>query len=199
MPIGIPKVGYRIPGDSEPQWVDLYNRLSRERVLFLGSDLDDDLSNALVSLLLYLNSEDPTKPLFMYINSLGGSITSGLAVYDAMNHTFSGVTTICFGLAASMASFLLASGKRGSRICLPHSRVMLHQPLSGSEGQTSDIMSESVEVLRLRTQVGEIYAQCTGQNLTTIARDMDRDRFLSAREAKAYGVVDKVTVTREGV
>ena len=178
-----------------PQWVDLYNRLYRERFLFLASDLDDELSNQLVSLMLYLNAEDEAKRLYLYINSLGGSILSGLSVYDAMTHVKSGVTTLCIGIAASMASFILAGGQESNRIGFPHSRVLLHQPLSGGEGQASDVVSESREVARMRQRVGEIYASRTGQNLVTIARDMDRDRFMSAREAKIYGVVDAVAAS----
>jgi ATP-dependent Clp protease protease subunit len=192
MPIGVPKVAYRIPGDSMPQWVDLYNRLYRERFLFLGADLDDELSNQLVALMLYLNAEDANKRLYLYINSLGGSITSGISVYDAMNHVRAGVTTLCIGIAASMASFILAGGEEDNRIALPHSRIMIHQPMSGSRGQASEVLRESQEVLRIRRQVGEIYALRTRQSLITIARDMDRDWFMSAREAKDYGIVDKV-------
>lgn len=197
MPLGVPKVAYRMAGDSMSQWVDLYNRLYRERLLFLAADLDDELSNQLVALLLYLNEEDPNKKLYLFINSLGGSITSGISVFDAMNHCVSGVTTLCIGIAASMASFILAGGKMGSRIALPHSRVMIHQPMSASGGQASTIISESQEVLRLRAQVGEIYAQRTGQTLMTIARDMDRDRYMSAKEACDYGIVDHMVQESE--
>ena len=195
MPLGVPKVAYRISGDASPQWVDLYNRLYRERLLFLGDTLDDELANQLVALILYLNAEDPSKRLYLYINSPGGSVICGIAVVDAMNQVKAGVTTICIGIAASMASFILSGGESGSRIALPHSRVMIHQPRSGSQGQSSEITSETAEVVRIRKQIAEIYASRTGQSIQTVFRDMDRDRFMSAQEAKEYGLVDFVTAT----
>ena len=135
--------------------------------------------------------------MFLYINSPGGSVTSGISVYDAMNYVQAGVTTICVGIAASMASFILAGGDRGSRIALPHCRVMIHQPNSGSRGQASDVTSEATEVLRFRKLIGEIYVKRTGQNLITIARDLDRDFFMSAHEAKEYGIVDQVAASTQ--
>ena len=135
MPIGVPKVAYRLPGEAVPQWVDLYNRLYRERVLFLGSGLDDELANQLNGIMLYLSAEDSNKRLFLYINSPGGSVTAGLSVFDIMNYVDASVTTIGIGFAASMASFILAGGERGSRIALPHCRIMIHQPQGGMEGQ----------------------------------------------------------------
>ena len=194
MPIGVPKVPFRLPGEPAAQWVDLYNRLYRERVLFLCQELDDELANQLIGIMLYLNAEEQNKGLYIYINSPGGSVTCGIAVYDAMNYIKSEVTTICVGTAASMASFILAGGDRGKRIALPHSRLMIHQPEGGSQGQASEVLSESEEVMRIRRQVGRIYAERTGQALSRISRDMDRDQFLSAREAKDYGLVDQVAV-----
>ena len=194
MPIGVPKVAYRLPGEPTPQWVDLYNRLYRERVLFLGSELDDELANQLVGIMLFLSAEDESKRLYVYINSPGGSVTCGIAVYDAMNYVQSPVTTICVGTAASMASFILAGGDTGKRIALPYSRIMIHQPEGGSQGQASEVLAESEEVMRIRRQVGQIYAQRTGQPLSRISRDMDRDQFLSAEEAKNYGLVYQVAV-----
>jgi len=192
MPLGVPKVAHRLPGEPTPQWVDLYNRLYRERIIFLGSDLDDDLANQIVGLMLYLSAEDETKRVYLYINSLGGSVTCGISVYDAMQHIEAGVTTICVGIAGSMASFILAGGEKNHRIALPHSRVMIHQPQGGSQGQVSEVTCEAVEVMRIRRQVSLIYAERTGQSLSTIARDMDRDNFMCAREAKDYGLVDQV-------
>jgi ATP-dependent Clp protease protease subunit len=191
-PIGVPKVAYRIPGEPSAQWVDLYNRLYRERVLFLGSDLDDELANQLDGIMLFLSSEDPTRRLFLYINSPGGSVTCGLSVFDIMNHVDPPVTTICVGLAASMASLVLAGGDRGQRIALPNSRVMIHQPQGGVEGQATEIMSETKEIMRLREVVGELYMQVTGQPMERLARDLDRDTFFSAPEAKDYGLVDQI-------
>lgn len=194
MPIGVPKVPFRLPGEPSAQWVDLYNRLYRERVLFLCQELDDELANQLIGIMLYLNSEDKNKDLYLYINSPGGSVTCGIAVYDAMNYVQSPVTTICVGTAASMASFILAGGDTGKRIALPYSRIMIHQPEGGSQGQASEVLAESEEVMRIRRQVGQIYAQKTGQSLSRISRDMDRDQFMSAEEAKNYGLVDQVAV-----
>lgn len=192
MPIGVPKVAYRLPGEASPQWVDLYNRLYRERVLFLGSTLDDELANQLNGIMLYLSAEDASRRLFLYINSPGGSVTAGLSTYDIMNYVDAPVTTIGIGLAASMASFILAGGERGSRIALPHCRVMIHQPQGGMEGQASEIILEKNEIIRLRRLLGRIYVDLTGQQLTTIARDLDRDKYLSAKDAKEYGLVDQV-------
>nr|YP_009241454.1 proteolytic subunit 2 of clp protease [Scherffelia dubia]AMP43363.1 proteolytic subunit 2 of clp protease [Scherffelia dubia] len=194
MPIGIPKVPFRLPGDSTAQWVDLYNRLYRERVLFLCQDLDDELANQLIGIMLYLNAEEKSKGIYLYINSPGGSVTSGIALYDTMNYVKSEVTTICIGTAASMASFILAGGQTGKRLALPHARIMMHQPEGGAQGQASDVINECYEILRIRQQIGTIYAQRTNQPLSKISRDLDRDQFLSAKEAKAYGLVDQVAV-----
>ena len=190
MPIGVPKVPFRLPGEPSAQWVDLYNRLYRERVLFLCQDLDDELSNQLIGIMLYLNAEEKSKDLYVYINSPGGSVTCGIAVYDIMNYIKADVSTVCVGTAASMASFILAGGCVGKRIAFPHSRIMIHQPEGGSQGQASEILSESEEVMRIRRQVGQIYASRTGQALNRISRDMDRDQFMSAKQAKDYGLVD---------
>lgn len=194
MPIGVPKVPFRLPGEPTAQWIDLYNRLYRERVLFLCQDLDDELTNQLIGIMLFLNAEEKSKGLYLYINSPGGSVTCGIALYDTMNYVQADVTTICVGTAASMASFILAGGDKGKRIALPHSRIMIHQPEGGSQGQASEILCECEEVLRIRQQVGQIYAQRTNQSLSQISRDMDRDRFMSAKEAKEYGLVDQVAV-----
>lgn len=194
MPIGVPKVPFRLPGEPTAQWIDLYNRLYRERVLFLCQDLDDELTNQLIGIMLFLNAEEKSKGLYLYINSPGGSVTCGIALYDTMNYVQADVTTICVGTAASMASFILAGGDIGKRIALPHSRIMIHQPEGGSQGQASEILCECEEVLRIRQQVGQIYAQRTNQSLSQISRDMDRDRFMSAKEAKEYGLVDQVAV-----
>ena len=195
MPIGVPKVPFRLPGEPSAQWVDLYNRLYRERVLFLCQDLDDELANQLIGIMLYLNAEEKLKDLYIYINSPGGSVTCGIAVYDIMNYINSDVTTLCVGTAASMASFILAGGTRGKRIAFPHSRIMIHQPEGGSQGQASEVLSESEEVIRVRRQVGKIYADRTVQSLSQISRDMDRDQFMSAHEAKDYGLVDHLPST----
>ena len=195
MPIGVPKVPFRLPGEPDAQWVDLYNRLYRERVLFLCQDLNDELANQLIGIMLYLNAEESSKDLYIYINSPGGSVTCGIAVYDILNYIEIEVITLCVGTAASMASFILTGGSRGKRIAFPHSRIMIHQPEGGSQGQASEIVSESEEVVRIRRQVGKIYSSRTGQSLARISKDMDRDQFMSAREAKEYGLVDHLPST----
>ena len=198
MPIGIPQVPYRFPGGQYEQWISIYNRLSLERILFLGQEVTDGLANAIVAQLLYLDSDDPSKPIYMYINSPGGSVTAGLAIYDTMQHIKSEVITICVGLAASMGAFLLAGGTKGKRLALPHSRIMIHQPLGGTQGrsQATDIEIEAREILRMRDQLNQMLAMHTGQTLEKIEKDTDRDYFMSAEEAKEYGLIDKVIEER---
>jgi len=196
MPIGVPSVPYRIPGSPYERWVDIYTRLSQERIIFLGQEVTDGLANRIVAFLLYLDSEDPSKPISIYINSPGGSVTAGLAIYDTMQHIKSEVVTICVGLAASMGSFLLAAGSPGKRLALPNSRIMIHQPSGGTRGQASDIEIEAKEIIRVRQQLNEIYATRTGQTLDKIEKDMDRDFFMSAQEALEYGLIDQVIEER---
>ncbi|MFQ4142900.1 ATP-dependent Clp protease proteolytic subunit [Chlorogloeopsis sp. ULAP02] len=196
MPIGVPKVPYRMPGEQFTQWIDIYNRLYRERIIFLGRDIDDEIANQIIAVMLYLDSEDPGKDIYLYINSPGGMVTSGLAIYDTMQHIKSDVVTICVGLAASMGSFLLAAGTKGKRLALPHSRIMIHQPSGGTRGQATDIEIEAREILRIRRQLNQIYANNTGQPLERIEKDMDRDFFMSAQEAKDYGLIDRVIEER---
>lgn len=192
MPIGVPKVPYRMPGEPYTQWIDIYNRLYRERIIFLGRDVDDEIANQIVAVMLYLDSEDPGKDIVLYINSPGGSVTAGLAIYDTMQHIKSDVVTICVGLAASMGSFLLAAGAKGKRLALPHSRIMIHQPSGGTRGQATDIEIEAREIIRIRRQLNQIYCDRTGQPLEKIEKDMDRDYFMSPQEAKEYGLIDRV-------
>ncbi|MBD1213544.1 MAG: Clp protease [Anabaena sp. CRKS33] len=196
MPIGIPRVPYRLPGSTYEQWIDLEDRLFRERIIFLTEEVDDGIANAIVAYLLYLDSEDQSKPIYLYINSPGGSVTAGLAIYDTMQHIKSEVVTICVGLAASMGSFLLAAGTKGKRMALPHSRIMIHQPSGGTRGQASDIEIEAREILRLRHQLNQIYVDNTGQTLEKIEKDMNRDFFMSAQEAQEYGLIDRVIEER---
>ncbi len=193
MPIGTPKVPYRLPGSSYEQWIDIYQRLSLERIIFLSQEVDDNIANAIVASMLYLDSEDPGKPISLYINSPGGSVTAGMAIYDTMQHIKSDVVTICVGLAASMGAFLLAAGTKGKRFALPHARIMIHQPLGGTgRSQASDIAIEAREILRIRTQLNQILSDRSGQPLSKIEKDTDRDYFLSAQESKEYGLIDKV-------
>jgi ATP-dependent Clp protease protease subunit len=168
-----------------------------ERILFLGQEVTDGLANALVAQMLYLDSEDPTKPIYLYINSPGGSVTAGMAIYDTMQYIKAEVVTICVGLAASMGAFLLASGSPGKRLALPHARIMIHQPMGGTgRRQATDIDIEAKEILRIRQQLNEIMANRTGQTIERIEKDTDRDYFLSAEEAVAYGLIDKVVEGR---
>lgn len=194
MPIGVPKVPFRMPGEPTAQWVDLFNRLSRERILFLCSELKDELANQLIGIMLFLNAEESDKGLYLYINSPGGSIICGVGVYDCMNFVEADVSTICVGTAASVASFVLAGGTTGKRLAFPNSRIMIHQPEGGSRGQASDILFESSEVDKIRERVAKTYAQITGQSLTQIVADLDRDQYLSPNQAKDYGIVDQVTI-----
>ena len=193
MPIGTPSVPYRLPGSQYERWVDIYTRLGVERILFLGSEVNDAVANALVAQMLYLDSDDNSKPIYLYINSPGGSVTAGLAIYDTMQYVKSEVVTICVGLAASMGAFLLAAGTKGKRLALPHSRIMIHQPLGGtSQRQASDIEIEAREILRMKDMLNQSMADMSGQPLEKIAKDTDRDYFLSAAEAKDYGLIDRV-------
>jgi ATP-dependent Clp protease protease subunit len=193
MPIGTPSVPYRLPGSQYERWVDIYTRLGVERILFLGSEVNDAVANALVAQMLYLDSEDNSKPIYLYINSPGGSVTAGLAIYDTMQYVKSDVVTICVGLAASMGAFLLGAGTKGKRLALPHSRIMIHQPLGGtSQRQASDIEIEAKEILRIKDMLNHSMAEMTGQPFEKIEKDTDRDYFLSAAEAKEYGLIDRV-------
>jgi ATP-dependent Clp protease protease subunit len=193
MPIGTPSVPYRLPGSQYERWVDIYTRLGVERILFLGSEVNDAIANSLVAQMLYLDSEDNSKPIYLYINSPGGSVTAGLAIYDTMQYVKSDVVTICVGLAASMGAFLLGAGTKGKRLALPHSRIMIHQPLGGtSQRQASDIEIEAKEILRIKDMLNHSMADMTGQPFEKIEKDTDRDYFMSAAEAKEYGLIDRV-------
>ena len=193
MPIGTPSVPYRLPGSQMERWVDIYTRLGVERILFLGSEVNDGIANSLVAQMLYLDSQDSSKPIDLYINSPGGSVTAGLAIYDTIQYVKSEVVTICVGLAASMGAFLLAAGTKGKRVALPHSRIMIHQPLGGtSRRQASDIEIEAREILRMKEMLNRSLADMSGQSFEKIEKDTDRDYFLSAEEAKEYGLIDRV-------
>ncbi|MBL6793678.1 MAG: ATP-dependent Clp protease proteolytic subunit [Synechococcus sp. BS307-5m-G36] len=193
MPIGTPSVPYRLPGSQMERWVDIYTRLGVERILFLGSEVNDGIANSLVAQMLYLDSEDSSKPIYLYINSPGGSVTAGLAIFDTIQYVKSEVVTICVGLAASMGAFLLAAGTKGKRVALPHSRIMIHQPLGGtSRRQASDIEIEAREILRMKDMLNHSLADMSGQTFEKIEKDTDRDYFLSAQEAMDYGLIDRV-------
>ena len=176
---------------------DIFSRLLRERIIFLGTPVDDMVANLIVAQLLLLDSENPEKDIMLYINSPGGSVTAGLAIYDTTQHIRADVSTICLGQAASMGAFLLCSGAKGKRMALPHSRVLIHQPLGGAQGQATDIEIQAQEILRIKKTLNEIMASNTGQSIKKIEKDTDRDYIMTPQEALEYGMIDKV-ITKEG-
>ena len=176
---------------------DIYSRLLKERVVFLIGPLNDHVANLVIAQMLFLESENPDKDISLYINSPGGSVSSGLAIFDTINFIKPDVSTLCIGMAASMGAFLLAAGTKGKRLCLPNSRVMIHQPLGGVSGQATDIEIHAKEILALKNQLNKILSRQTGQSLKTIAKDTDRDNFMSAQDALKYGIVDNVIEKRE--
>ncbi len=171
---------------------DIFSRLLRERIIFLGTPVDDMVANLIVAQMLLLDSENPEKDIMLYINSPGGSVTAGFAIYDTMQHIRADVSTICLGQAASMGAFLLSSGAKGKRLALPHSRVLIHQPLGGAQGQATDIEIQANEILRIKKSLNSILASNTGQPLKKIEKDTDRDYIMTAQEAVEYGMIDKV-------
>jgi len=175
---------------------DIYSRLLKDRIVFLGSPINDDVANVITAQLLFLESEDPERDIHFYINSPGGSVTSGLAIYDTMQYVRPEVSTLCLGQAASMAAWLLAAGTPGKRFALPHSRIMIHQPLGGVQGQAIDIDIQAREILRLREQLNNILVKHTGQSLKRVEKDTDRDLFMTSKAAVEYGLVDEVIVSR---
>ncbi len=177
---------------------DIYSRLLKDRIVFLGTAIDDNVANVVVAQMLFLQMEEPEKDISLYINSPGGSVTAGLAIYDTMQFLKCDVTTYCIGQAAGMGALLLAGGTKGKRFALPQSRIMIHQPWGGAEGTASDINIQAREILRLRERLNGILALATGKNIEDVAKDTDRDNFMSADEAKAYGLVDEVVVTMKG-
>ena len=192
MPIGVPKVAYKMPGSRGGEWVDIYQRLTRERIVFMGSEIDDEMANQIIGVLLYLDNENPNQPIYLYINSPGGSVIAGLAIYDTIQHIKSEVVTVNLGIAASMASFLLCAGSRGRRFALPHSRIMIHQPMGGAQGQAEDIRVEASQIMRIRNNLVKMYSLMTGQTVDQIVLDLDRDNFMSAQEALKYGLIDEI-------
>jgi len=176
---------------------DIYSRLLKDRIIMLNGEITDDVASVVVSQLLFLESEDPEKDIFLYINSPGGVVTAGLAIYDTMQYIKCDVTTICIGSAASMGALLLASGTNGKRYSLPHSRIMIHQPIGGITGQATEIEIHAKEILRLKKLLNEILAKHTGKRLKTIEKDTERDYFMSAKEALDYGIIDKIIYSRE--
>ena len=176
---------------------DIFSRLLRERIIFLGTPIDDNVANLIVAQLLLLDSEDSERDIMLYINSPGGSVTAGLAIYDTMQYVKASVCTLCFGQAASMGAFLLSSGQKGKRFVLPNSRVLIHQPLGGAQGQATDIEIQAKEILRMKKQLNEILANNTGQTVEKIEKDTDRDNIMSAQQAKEYGLIDEVIISAQ--
>ncbi len=175
---------------------DIYSRLLKDRIIFLGSQVNDMVANLITAQLLFLESDDPEKDIYFYINSPGGSVTAGLAIYDTMQYISPDVSTVCIGQASSMGAFLLASGAKGKRVALKHSRIMIHQPLGGFQGQVSDVQIHAEEMIRLKNSLNQMLAEHTGQTVEKISRDTDRDYFMSAAEAKDYGIIDTVVTRR---
>ncbi len=176
---------------------DIYSRLLKDRIIMLSGEVNDGVASTIVAQMLFLEAEDPDKDIYFYINSPGGVVTSGMAIYDTMNYIRPDVATICIGQAASMGSFLLSSGAQGKRFALPHARIMIHQPLGGAQGQATDIEIQANEILRMKKELNHILAANTGQKLAKVEKDTDRDFFMSAEEAKAYGMIDTVLVKNE--
>ncbi len=175
---------------------DIYSRLLRDRIIFLGSAIDDDVSNLVIAQMLYLESEDPDRDIFFYLNTPGGIVSSGLAIYDTMRYIRPSVSTVCMGQAASMGALLLAAGKKGKRFALPNSRIIIHQPLGGSQGQATDIGIQAKEILRLKQDLNNILAKHTGQPVEKVEQDTDRDYYMTSSQALEYGIIDEVIVKR---
>nr|YP_010810107.1 clp protease proteolytic subunit [Euphorbia neokaessneri]UOA67799.1 clp protease proteolytic subunit [Euphorbia neokaessneri] len=194
MPIGVPKVPFRHPGEDDSLWIDLYNRLYRERFLFLCQDVDSEISNQLIGIMVYLSIESKTKDLYLFINSPGGWLIPGVAIYDTMQFVRPDVRTICMGLAASMGSFILVGGQITKRLAFPHARVMIHQPIARRyQAQIEEFVMEIEELMKLREIMTSIYAQRTRKPLWVVSEDMERDVFMSATEAQAHGIVDLIS------
>jgi ATP-dependent Clp protease protease subunit len=178
---------------------DIFSRLLKERIIFLPSYIEDDMANLVIAQMLFLEAEDPDKDVYLYVNSPGGSVTAGMAIYDTMQYVKPAVSTICMGQAASMGALLLCAGAKGKRFALPHSRIMIHQPLAGVQGQATDIDIQAREILRIRDELNKILLHHTGQALERIAKDTDRDFFMTAEQAKEYGIVDQVILSHAPV
>jgi ATP-dependent Clp protease protease subunit len=175
---------------------DIYSRLLKDRIIFLGTAIDDNVANVVVAQMLYLESEDPDKEIFFYLNSPGGHVSSGMAIYDTMQYVKPPISTVCMGQAASMAAILLAAGQKGKRFALPHSRILIHQPLGGFQGQATDIDIQAKEILRLKDELNQILADLTGQPLSKIMNDTERDYFMTSQQAKEYGLIDDIVVRK---
>ena len=199
MAIELPGTSYAASLTEDVSRMDIYNRLLKDRIVFLGTDVNDEIANYLTAQMLHLESQDPEKDIWLYINSPGGSVTAGMAIYDTMQFVQPDVGTICMGLGASMGQFLLGAGAKGKRYALPHARVMMHQPLGGVRGQASDIKIQAEQMAATKKLLQALIAEHTGQDVETIEADSDRDRWFTAEEAKEYGIIDKVIVSRTDI
>jgi ATP-dependent Clp protease protease subunit len=175
---------------------DIYSRLLKDRIIFLGTAIDDNVANVVVAQMLYLEAEDPDKEIFFYLNSPGGHVSSGMAIYDTMQYIKPQISTVCMGQAASMAAILLAAGEKGKRFALPHSRILIHQPLGGFQGQATDIDIQAKEILRLKDELNKILAELTGQQLEKIMNDTERDYFMTSAQAREYGLIDEIVIRK---
>jgi ATP-dependent Clp protease protease subunit len=178
---------------------DIYSRLLKDRIIFLGTAIDDNVANVVVAQMLYLEAEDPDKEIFFYLNSPGGSVSSGMAIYDTMQYIKPQINTVCMGQSASMAAILLAAGEKGKRFALPHSRILIHQPLGGFQGQATDIDIQAREILRLKDELNKILSELTGQPLEKIMNDTERDYFMTSQQAKEYGLIDEIVVRKPAI
>ena len=199
MGIELPGTSYAASLTEDVSRMDIYNRLLKDRIVFLGTDVNDEIANFLTAQMLHLESQDPEKDIWLYINSPGGSVTAGMAIYDTMQFISPDVGTICMGLGASMGQFLLGAGAKGKRYALPHARVMMHQPLGGVRGQATDIAIQAEQMGQTKRLMQELIAEHTGQSVETIEADSDRDRWFTAEQAKEYGIIDRVITSRSEV
>jgi len=192
MPIGVPRVPYKTPGENSWQWVDIWNCLYRERIIFIGQQIDEELGNQLVGTMLYLDSIDGQKDMYLYVNSMGGDVVPAMAIMDTMRHICSDVGTVAFGGAMAMAGLILANGEKGKRASLPNTKMMLHMPSGAARGQAADIYNEARELLRLREHLVGVMGVAMDKDRATVKRDFDRDRYFSPEAAKTYGVIDRI-------
>lgn len=185
-------MAYKVPGASVGEWIDIYDRLYQDRLIFLGQEVDDEIANQIIAVMLFMESEQAGELISLYVNSPGGSVIAGLALCDTMAHITAPVATINVGMAASMASFILGAGERGKRLALPHSRVMVHQPMGGTQGQAEDIKMEAKQILKIKETLISLYAQQTGQTRERIRKELSRDSYMSAYEAVEFGLIDEI-------
>jgi len=194
MQIGAPRVAYKVPDSTQDDWIADYKKMYGKRIVYLGQEIDDLVCNQIIAVMLFQDAENAKDPQYLYINSPGGSVIAGLALYDTIHHCGSEVVTVNLGMAASMASFILGAGEPGRRFALPHSRVMIHQPMGGAEGQAEDVRVEAEQIMRIKNTLVTMYAEMTGQTRAQLMKDLDRDNYMSAEQALNYGLIDTIIV-----